>query len=1571
MTTIADWAPDPKLQHQISDQFDRAIESYKIHPDLVEEHANHEESIRTGGYAKRTLLELVQNAADALAGSPNDPEDNSGRVEIVLDTTESVLYCANAGRPFSESGIRAITMAYLSSKRGDEIGRFGLGFKSVLAISNKPQVYSRSISFEFNSEAARAALEKIAPRNKQYPILRTATVADPASEIKNDPILAEMSEWASTIIRLPEATHIQRLIEEIKDFSSEFLLFVRDVREVHLKIIGDDSFETSHTSLDLGAGAMRLGQPDGTGEEWYVKDAFHSPSTEARKEVGEAVSREKVKVTVALPAKKSAKSIGEFWAYFPLQDRTSASALFNAPWAVNDDRTTLLKNDYNREMLQSLAQMFVELLPNTATSDDPAAHLDYMPARGRKSEMLGFGDELLITHIQLASANKALIPNANGALSQATELRPLDFGISFDGSDHKAWAESPNTGTDVPNWRCYTNNARITRLRELCASALDSQIDPDARDMKHALTTMPQRGLLSWLREWAEGKHLKSAEDALRLVAKYRTVQGIERANVIPTTDGLRSPEDRYTVFLKQEEDLDFSNATFVDPEFLTRPGVEQLLRKFNFRDLDPLAILKARASSLDQDPDPDELTKLWDAVLNVQPAKSIEALLENVSRVRVPTMDGGWNQPRDVFDIDGGLGEKYTAITLDRSRCLPTVAHKIGVISAIRQDFSIQDEPAWTAYDKWIKATLNDKQGPGERPIENIDYTPGEGPGPFSILPMLAESDASATLRESWTTKLLEKPLTPWIVEDIDTHRTYSVMPPARWAAETYGILNSDRGHRKPRETVSPSLLEFQGLIPLYKGPRNVAIELELPAEIESVPTSILAEALESELFPPSIDNATLTRFIVKATSLAFADSQPARIPARVRRAIESCAPATVFLAISEEQREYLSERELPYLTTTDEQAEYLAEQVGCRNFEDSFAFSIFTEGLSDGEKILDLFPGLRGRYGAERVAQSTITRAEYIAKRVTTEEGTEDQALNWHLDGANLLIHSDTGKRPAIKYISDAFDLQYDNAEIDTIMEASLAVELEKMRQQANSAKGDAERLDVYFGAETLRETLPTGLWAALKAQQLVNDESSMSELFLTVFGSDSIRQLHESFRQLGFPDVPATWAGGSATISWLRKMGFSNDYAGKRAEGQPNEFVVPGAVKLNPLHNFQQDISSEVREVINTRDPRGRHSKAMVELPTGSGKTRVASETILRMFVEGELVGPVVWIAQSQELCEQAVQTWSLVWRGLGDERPLTIARLWDKNEVHEPDTEFSVIIATDAKLDSIVKRTGIEYDWLSEASLVIIDEGHRAGDSAMYTRILTWLGIAGHGWERPLIGLSATPFRGTSASGTKSLANRFGNHIIRSFDGNAHQELTRMNVLARVRHAVLPGIKVYLQPSEMDEAQEKRRINRTVLDRIGADQQRMLILVDHIMGQDKTWPILVFTPNVLSAQVLAASLRYRGVKAASVSGQTGRQERRDVIEKFHNGDIQVLANCDLLIQGFDAPGVRALYIARPTFSPNAYIQMAGRGLRGTENGGKDECLIVDMADDFGSMNHLLGYRDYEHLWDVDDK
>jgi len=153
---------------------------------------------------------------------------------------------------------------------------------------------------------------------------------------------------------------------------------------------------------------------------------------------------------------------------------------------------------------------------------------------------------------------------------------------------------------------------------------------------------------------------------------------------------------------------------------------------------------------------------------------------------------------------------------------------------------------------------------------------------------------------------------------------------------------------------------------------------------------------------------------------------------------------------------------------------------------------------------------------------------------------------------------------------------------------------------------------------------------------------------------------------------------------------------------------------------------------------------------------------------------------------------------------------------------------------------------------------------------------------------------------------------------------------------------------------------------VLERLGRDEARTQRLLEDISALPPHWPVLVFTASVLSAQILSALLRIRGIEAASVSGATRVSDRRRSIDAFRRGDVKVLTNCNVLTQGFDAPAVRALYIARPTFSPNAYIQMVGRGLRGPANGGKKECLVVNVADTLDQFGENLAYKEFDYLW-----
>ena len=162
------WSVDGLIGAYIQEQSEKTLQAYRSQPNLVAEHANTEEDTARGGYAHRQLFELVQNGADALSLS------DGGQIWIRLTSTH--LYCADAGRAIDEDGVRALMFSHLSAKRGtDEIGRFGLGFKSVLGVTDTPEFFSQSGSFRFDrSKCDRALIRDISPDAESFPALASA-----------------------------------------------------------------------------------------------------------------------------------------------------------------------------------------------------------------------------------------------------------------------------------------------------------------------------------------------------------------------------------------------------------------------------------------------------------------------------------------------------------------------------------------------------------------------------------------------------------------------------------------------------------------------------------------------------------------------------------------------------------------------------------------------------------------------------------------------------------------------------------------------------------------------------------------------------------------------------------------------------------------------------------------------------------------------------------------------------------------------------------------------------------------------------------------------------------------------------------------------------------------------------------------------------------------------------------------------------------------------------------------------------------------------------------------------------
>lgn len=152
------------------------INVYRASPQRLREDVGQEAQIAQD-YRGRLVYEFLQNADDALS------QDSSPQATIALFLEDDALWVANSGRPLDEADVRGLCGISASSKAGGiqkrraSIGHKGMGFKSVLEITDAPEVYSTSLSFGFGPQRALEAVrdllqEKRLPEGTRAPVTR-------------------------------------------------------------------------------------------------------------------------------------------------------------------------------------------------------------------------------------------------------------------------------------------------------------------------------------------------------------------------------------------------------------------------------------------------------------------------------------------------------------------------------------------------------------------------------------------------------------------------------------------------------------------------------------------------------------------------------------------------------------------------------------------------------------------------------------------------------------------------------------------------------------------------------------------------------------------------------------------------------------------------------------------------------------------------------------------------------------------------------------------------------------------------------------------------------------------------------------------------------------------------------------------------------------------------------------------------------------------------------------------------------------------------------------------------------
>jgi superfamily II DNA or RNA helicase len=459
-----------------------------------------------------------------------------------------------------------------------------------------------------------------------------------------------------------------------------------------------------------------------------------------------------------------------------------------------------------------------------------------------------------------------------------------------------------------------------------------------------------------------------------------------------------------------------------------------------------------------------------------------------------------------------------------------------------------------------------------------------------------------------------------------------------------------------------------------------------------------------------------------------------------------------------------------------------------------------------------------------------------------------------------------------------------------------------------------------------------------------------------------------------------------GGGWATKFANAFGFPEIFAGIRSLPEPLPYEnVKVPIQLNDLEDFQVNIKSKIMSLLKERN--GLKNRGIMRLPTGAGKTRVMVEALVELWMnKSSDLKYILWIGQTEEICEQAFQSFRQVWTSKGPPgQTLKIFRYWGNGRRLPTLGEEGVIIAGISKLYSDLKGAdseSVESELSSlskHVAVVVVDEAHRS-ITPMYNNLFRTLGIKSPSPDSdqiPLIGLTATPYRGYNEDETERLLKKYNNNLVcptgNRFDIERWCDWTSMKKILTARgilsvpkrKIIFTDRKYVADTGDILQFGNMKSYHKNFLKKLAEDYERNTIIYSALIEMSEIKKsILYFAASVNNANLMSALLREKGIISAVISSNTSSGARQSYIDQFKEGKIQVLSNYGVLSTGFDAPKIDGIIIGRPTESPNLYEQMIGRGLRGPEFGGTKECLIMDLIDNIEFHGDRLpdGSEDY---------
>lgn len=339
------------------------------------------------------------------------------------------------------------------------------------------------------------------------------------------------------------------------------------------------------------------------------------------------------------------------------------------------------------------------------------------------------------------------------------------------------------------------------------------------------------------------------------------------------------------------------------------------------------------------------------------------------------------------------------------------------------------------------------------------------------------------------------------------------------------------------------------------------------------------------------------------------------------------------------------------------------------------------------------------------------------------------------------------------------------------------------------------------------------------------------------------------------------------------------------------------------LFPLRPLQQRAIDGLRSSL-----RGGRKRPIIQAPTGFGKTIIAAHIVAGALAKGNRVA---FCVPMLTLIDQTFEKFVENGISASDMGVMQGNHAWRR-----PAAPVQI-----CSVQTLAARGFPAVDF------AVIDEAH-----LRFKALDRWMAARP---EMIFVGLSATPW-------SAGLGDVYDDLIVPATIG----ELIEAGWLSKFRvfapsHPDLSGVKTVA--GDYHEGQ---------LSGVMSDKTLVADAVENWLAHGENRPTLCFAVDRAHASVLHERFADSGVASAYVDGETPREERKAIVDRFAAGDVKVIVSIQTMTTGFDAD-CRCIVLCRPTKSPQLFVQMIGRGLRTAE--GKSDLVIFDHT----STTQRLGF------------